>query len=253
KLLKNGMLVGLIECLPAQQYRLIRPYPHKGNDAQKRAVVQDSLVRLPLLVSLRQFLRLGASISDALRKAAAVQRISSYDPAAFTPLLNWAQSLGALNPDVDAEELVIQAEEAKEIRHQVDATKRVVFLSHSSKDKAFIRRLATDLLSEGITVWIDEQDIKVGDSIPERIAQGVADSDFFLVALSINSIESDWVKKELNSALVDEIIRRKTKVLPVLLSKVEIPASIKDKKYADFSDNYKEGLRELLRAIKERG
>jgi hypothetical protein len=93
--------------------------------------------------------------------------------------------------------------------------------------------------------------IKVGESIVEKVGQGLADSDYFLIALSENSVNSQWVKKELNQALLKEIAERKVKILPIKLSDCEIPPLIKDKKYADFSGNYKTGLNELLIAMRE--
>lgn len=249
KLLKNSVTIGLVELLDGQKYSLVAPYPHKGTTDQKRSVVREALVRMPLLKSVRQFLRLGDSLERAVRKGAAVQNVENFDPTAISPLLDWAKQLNALEPTLDVEELLDQAEVAKEQRHRKDAKKRVVFLSHSSQDKPVIRKLATDLTAAGVIVWLDEQNLRVGDSIPEGIAQGLADSDFFLIGLSEHSVSSEWAKRELNSALFEAVSRRKVKILPVLLSPVEVPSIIRDMKYADFTKSYKEGLKELLDAI----
>ena len=40
-----------------------------------------------------------------------------------------------------------------------------IFLSHNSKDKPFVRKLADDLRKKGHYVWVDEAEIKVGDSL----------------------------------------------------------------------------------------
>lgn len=101
-------------------------------------------------------------------------------------------------------------------------------------------------------VWLDEQQILVGDSIPEKIAQGLAESDFFLLVVSKSSVESPWVKKELNNALVQEIERRKVTVLPIKLDEAKVPDSIGEKLYANFTGSYEEGLRRLLESIKAR-
>jgi hypothetical protein len=251
KLIKNCVLIRLVDS-ENERFSLLLPYPHKGTTEQKRAVVREALVRMPLLISIRQFLQLGESRTAALRKAAVLHGVENFDPAALSPLLQWADDFKALSPGVDVEELLDLAGEAKEKRHESDAEKRVVFLSHSSKDKEIIRRIATDLTAEGISVWLDEQRIRVGDSIPEGIAQGLAESDFFIIALSQHSVESEWVKRELNSALVDEISRRRVAILPVKLNEVEIPAAIRDKKYADFTRSYRHGFQELLDSIKSR-
>lgn len=249
KLLKNASQIGLVDAV-ASGYVLVLPYPYKGSQEQKQAVVKEALVRLPLLTGVRQFLRLGDKIEVALRKAATVAGIVPFNSADLNPLLEWAQSLGALQPSLIAEDLVDAAESKKERRHIEDKDQRVAFLSHSSADKPFIRQLAADLTANGISVWLDEQRIRVGDSIPDKIAQGLAESDFFLIGMSHKSSESAWVQKELNNALMTEVKRRKVHILPLKLDDTPMPLIIGDKKYADFSKSYKAGLDELLTALK---
>jgi hypothetical protein len=249
KLLKNASQIGLVDAV-ASGYVLVLPYPYKGSKDQKEAVVKEALVRLTLLTSVRQFLRLGDKIDSALRKAATIAGITPFNPADLNPLLEWAQSLGALQADLIAEDLVDAAETKKELRHQQEATRRVAFLSHSSMDKPFIRQLAADLTANGIDVWLDEQRIRVGDSIPEKIAQGLAESDYFLIGISHNSTESPWVAKELNNALVSEVQRRNVHILPLKLDDSAMPSIIADKKYADFSKSYKAGIEDLIAAMK---
>jgi hypothetical protein len=142
------------------------------------------------------------------------------------------------------------AETKKEIRHQKQKDQRIAFLSHSSADKPFIRQLAADLTANGIGVWLDEQRIRVGDSIPDKIAQGLAESDYFLIGMSNKSSESAWVQKELNNALMTEMQRRNVNILPLKLDDSPMPHIIAEKKYADFSKSYKSGLEELLKALK---
>lgn len=249
KLLKNAVQIGLVDAL-GSGYVLVLPYPYKGSQDQKQAVVKEALVLLPLLTGVRQFLRLGDKMEVALRKAATIAGISPFVPADLNPLLLWAQSLGALQPSLVAEDLVDAAETKKERRHLEAKDQRVAFLSHSSADKVFIRQLAADLTANGISVWLDEQRIRVGDSIPEKIAQGLAESDYFLIGMSQKSSESAWVQKELNNALMSEVQRRKVHILPLKLDDTAMPPIIADKKYADFSKSYKAGLDDLLTALK---
>lgn len=249
KLLKNACQIGLVDNMSAG-YALVLPYPYKGTKEQKEAVVREALVRLPLLTGVRQFSRLGDNIDVALRKAATVAGVAPFVPTDLRPLLDWAQSLGAIQPSLIAEDLVDAAESTKERRHEEEKDRRVAFLSHSSTDKPFIRQLAADLTANGIDVWLDEQRIRVGDSIPEKIAQGLAGSDFFLIAMSKSSANSLWVQKELNNALVNEVQRRKVHILPLKLDESPMPQIIVDKKYADFSTSYKLGLDDLVTALK---
>ena len=39
-----------------------------------------------------------------------------------------------------------------------------VFLSHNHNDKPFVRKLARDLENHGVHYWIDEAEMKIGDS-----------------------------------------------------------------------------------------
>lgn len=253
KILKNARLIGLLASPDDATYVLAQPYPYKGTADEKRKVVREALLRLPLIRNIRQFMALGDGLQDAMRKAAVVAGETNYDQGGIAPLVAWANSVAqVLDLGVRVETLVNEAVIAKEARHVEHENERVAFLSHSSKDKGFVRKLAADLVAKGVKVWIDEQRILVGDSIPEKIAQGLAESDFFLIVVSRNSVESSWVKKELNSALVHEIERRKVIVLPIKLDEVKMPDSISDKLYADFRGSYEVGLKALLQSIKAR-
>ena len=249
KILKNAVQLNLIDVIPGKRYVPLAPYPYKGTLEQKKAVVRESLVGLPLLTSMRQFMKLGDNVENSLRKAATVRGIKPFDAGNFKPLIDWANSLDALATKIDPEDLIDETQTEKAKRHEVSPDSRVAFISHSSKDKLFVRRLASDLVDAGIGVWLDEQHIKVGESIPDQIAQGLASSDYFLFISSENSANSEWVKKELNNALIIEVQRRKVHVLPVKMDASSLPPAIADKKYADFSKEYKEGLTELLEAL----
>lgn len=194
---------------------------------------------------------LGNDLQDAMRKAATVVGEKNYDKAAIAPLVTWANSVAqVLDLGVRVETLVNEAVATKAARHAEHEHDRVAFISHSTRDKPFVRKLAADLVASGVKVWLDEQRILVGDSIPEKIAQGLAESDFFLIVVSKNSSSSEWVKKELSNALIHEIERRKVTVLPIKMDDAEMPASIKDKLYADFTGSYEEGFKKLLDSIK---
>lgn len=125
-----------------------------------------------------------------------------------------------------------------------------LFLSHSSKDKFFVRKLAEKLKEQGVNVWIDEAEIKIGDSLLEKITEGVKNSDYLVIVLSHNSVESNWVQKELQMAMSRELLGSKI-ILPILIEKCEIPLFLKDKLYADFTDskNFDKAFMKLLDAI----
>lgn len=126
-----------------------------------------------------------------------------------------------------------------------------VFLSHSTADKTFARKLTADLRANGHTVWIDEAEINIGDSLIGKIREGIDKVDFVAAILSKTSIESEWVKKELDIASNREIEEKRVIVLPILIDKVELPGFLKGKLYGDFTDpeKYHEKLVLLRRSL----
>lgn len=126
-----------------------------------------------------------------------------------------------------------------------------IFLSHSSLDKPFARRLGNDLQKNKLKVWIDEAEINVGDSLIDKISNGIINCDFLIVLLSKSSVNSEWVKRELNIALTREINGKKIVVLPCLIDNCEIPIFLSDRKYADFrlNESYTQMLDEILHAV----
>ena len=121
-----------------------------------------------------------------------------------------------------------------------------VFISYSSKDRSFVERLATDLRSRGLYVWFDQWELKVGDSLIEKINAGITSQDYLVVVLSKTSVRSQWVMKELNAALMRELNERRVVVLPILIEDCAIPPLLSDKVYADFRSDYSLGLNKLL-------
>lgn len=80
-----------------------------------------------------------------------------------------------------------------------------VFLSHSKKDKEMILKIAKDLQMARIDVWYDEWEIPPGESIRKKIFEdGIPNCDIFFVYLTPNSIDSYWVQKELDAAVIYE-------------------------------------------------
>jgi TIR domain-containing protein/HEAT repeat protein len=121
-----------------------------------------------------------------------------------------------------------------------------LFISYSSKDAEFVKKLATDLVTHGLTVWWDKWVMKVGDSLHRKIQDGITNSAWLGVVLSPNSVSSPWVEKELNSALMKELEQKEVFVLPILYKDCKIPLLLKDKLYADFRSSYELGLCALL-------
>ena len=128
-----------------------------------------------------------------------------------------------------------------------------IFLSHNHADKPFVNKLAKDLRMSGYYVWTDDAEIKIGDSLIQKIREGIEKVTYLGAVISSNSVDSEWVKKELDIAMNQEIEGKKVKVLPLLLGDVELPGFLKGKKYADFREErlYDNSLNEIKKRLDE--
>jgi formylglycine-generating enzyme required for sulfatase activity len=112
-----------------------------------------------------------------------------------------------------------------------------------------VRRLAEDLRRAGLDVWLDENEIRVGEWVTKKIEQGLDTTRYLALWLTRRSVESGWVDAEWRSRFHDEIRDDSVVVLPLLAEDCEIPRLLRDKKYADFRGDYRRGLSELLAAV----
>ncbi|HYZ79535.1 MAG TPA: toll/interleukin-1 receptor domain-containing protein [Gaiellaceae bacterium] len=111
-----------------------------------------------------------------------------------------------------------------------------IFISYSHEDKDLARALAAALDARGLRVWIDEGELKVGDSLIERIATAIAEIDFFLALVSEASRKSNWCRKELALAVTGELGREGVRVLPVRVAGAEMPDALADVLYLSLDE-----------------
>lgn len=125
-----------------------------------------------------------------------------------------------------------------------------IFISHAHADNETVERLAEEIEGSGFLCWLDLWELDVGDSIRRRVEDGIKAADWLIVALSSASVKSAWVNQELNMAFVRELEERHVFVLPVVLERCEIPLSLRDKFYADFTQDFDAGMQRLLQRFK---
>lgn len=106
-----------------------------------------------------------------------------------------------------------------------------VFLSYSHTDKPVALSLAEGLREAGCYVWIDEGELRTGDSIIARISDAADEVRFVIALVSKNSISSSWCQKELAIAIHGGLSSAMVRVLPLRLGNVRMPSSLRDVKY----------------------
>lgn len=91
-----------------------------------------------------------------------------------------------------------------------------VFISHASEDKKdFVEPLANALVKGGLNVWYDRFELTIGDSLREKIDQGLANSRYGIVVLSSSFFAKEWPKTELDALVTRQNSEREKVILPI--------------------------------------
>jgi len=91
------------------------------------------------------------------------------------------------------------------------------FISYSTKDQEFAKRLHADLQNKGVPCWFAPHDIAGGKKIHEQIDEAIRIYDRLLLVLSEHSINSEWVKTEIAKARKRELREKRRMLFPVRL------------------------------------
>lgn len=92
-----------------------------------------------------------------------------------------------------------------------------VFISYSSKDDLFAKRLHADLQAKKVRVWFAPEDLKIGARTRQGIDEAIRVHDKVMVVLSKQSVESDWVEKEVETAFERERREKRLVLFPIRL------------------------------------
>jgi hypothetical protein len=77
-----------------------------------------------------------------------------------------------------------------------------VFLSYAWEDREIASRVAHALQAAGIDTWWAEWCISAGDSLRQRIDEGLGQCSHFVVLLTPTSIIKPWVNQEMDAGLI---------------------------------------------------
>lgn len=97
------------------------------------------------------------------------------------------------------------------------ATVASCFISHSSQDDEFARRLYLQLQSLGVRCWFAPEDLKIGAELRPTFDREIQAHDRLLLVLSKASVTSRWVEAEVEKALEIERREGRAVLFPVRL------------------------------------
>lgn len=134
-----------------------------------------------------------------------------------------------------------------------------LFICHASEDKEeVVRPLIEAFRRANISTWYDEAEIRWGDSITEKINEGLRISRYVIVVLSPAFLLKKWPQRELNSALSIEASTGEIRALPLLVGTKKEQADIRqqypllnDKAHIVWSANPGHVVQHLLKRLEE--
>lgn len=125
-----------------------------------------------------------------------------------------------------------------------------VFVSHRGADGAIAERLARGLEAAGLVVFFDEWAIDLGDSIVERMNQGLTDASHLVLCCGPSGFaDAPWIDREWMSALARQLNGDGITIMLAVFEGGEPPPILADIKYADLRDDFDAGLATLVSAI----
>jgi len=102
------------------------------------------------------------------------------------------------------------------------------FLSHTSVDKDLVAKVYKKL--SAVSAWYDAANIENGESIPEKINEGLRCATHFVLFWSQGASNSSWVQAELNAAFV-QMMASKCKFMIFALDGTKLPELLQPYKY----------------------
>jgi hypothetical protein len=135
------------------------------------------------------------------------------------------------------------------------------FISYSSRDEALAQRLYIDLQAAGVSCWIARHDLEIGIPIVHGIDEALSRQDAVVLILSEASVMSGWVEHEVALALTRERTEHRNLLFPLRVDNAVLEAAsgwaaqLRSRHIGDFRDwkqydEYQQGFRQLLRALK---
>jgi hypothetical protein len=120
-----------------------------------------------------------------------------------------------------------------------------IFISHSSKNNDFTKKLAKDFKAAGFNTWVDLETLQDGERWVAEIQAAVEKCQVIVVVMSRAARESEWVERETLLALALN--------KPLLIARIEdipLPLQLITRQFTDFTGDYSPALARLSRSMK---
>src|SRR5271157_1999739 len=127
-----------------------------------------------------------------------------------------------------------------------------VFLSHSTKDAAFVEKLATAMTANGFEPWRCEVDIGKGANFVAEISNGLKQTDLTLLVWSPDAANSPWTEEEWTAVLKQQVEQSRIRLGIIMLREHPLPPLLDTKNYIDARVSQDAGIRAALEWLEQR-
>ncbi|MBZ0285646.1 MAG: toll/interleukin-1 receptor domain-containing protein [Anaerolineae bacterium] len=119
-----------------------------------------------------------------------------------------------------------------------------IMISYSRANESVARDIERDLDKGGYSVWRDTSSIPGSAEWDIAIQKAIDACEVVVAIVSITSLESRWVRRELVYA-----DGQNKRILPLLLERVNLPPLLVTTNYIDFTGSYSTALFQLLEQL----
>ena len=120
------------------------------------------------------------------------------------------------------------------------------FISHSSRNHARAQRLERALEAEGLDVWLDDSEIRLGVLLGKELQSSIRRCRALVLLWSRAASRSRWVNSEWLMALHQDVF-----VLPCLLDETPLPQCLQNSVYLSLRRVDERAVGRLARAIRD--
>jgi HEAT repeat protein len=136
-----------------------------------------------------------------------------------------------------------------------------VFISYVRENRDAVDRLANELRTRGVTVWLDRNDIYPGARWKDAIEKAISSGNFFIACFSAEYKERDetYMSEEL-TIVIDKLRKRpsdKSWFIPVFINDTQIPSrrissveKLSDIQAVNLHEDWETGVNIILRILR---
>ncbi|KXL53775.1 TIR domain protein [Anaerotignum neopropionicum] len=124
-----------------------------------------------------------------------------------------------------------------------------IFISHSLKDKNMVEMLTLALLQTGHSVWVDSNNISMGDNIAEVISKALHEADVMIALITDNYLSSSLAQAELSAAIFGV---NRTRTIPIIIGNIQIPPYLSGIVYLRLDDFTDASIKVIIEALAEK-